>query len=194
MKLRQGTAANGFALRKTRNLNKAFELVKGILHNSRPEFNYYLQPTVRGRNYILKKHGNLKGFAVLGPNKGNRTVWLELIATEPGKGYGSILMNRIKTNALSRGMGGIIIHDPVAPARRFYQSLGAELIPKNNSANTTKMFMTTMTKRKRSPSPQSRRQPTPNRQRSPSHPSPKRRASSSASSPRRSALRQTPRH
>jgi len=192
MKIKEGNAASRFALRKSQNLNAAFELVKGILHNSRAEFNYYMGPSVRGRNYILKKHGNLKGFAILGPNKSNGTVKLHLIGTEPGKGYGSILMKKIRNNAYQeRHLMGIVISDPVGPARNFYRKLGAVNIPKGsgNSNATSLMYLNAYNKikRKRSPSPVT------SRQRSPSHQSPPRPSSSSLASVRRRAGK-TPRH
>ena len=190
-RIKRGTA-NKPALRR-RYEDAAFAFVSKILSNNRRQFQYFLNN--RGQNYTLKNKGVLKGFAILGHNKPNSSVTLELIGTsaESGKGYGSALMNRISNNAARRGIPIIVIHDPVSGARTFYRKRGAVTGSKAHSNATSLMFMPTAIKRKRSPSPQSRRQATPNRQRSPSRPSLKRRASVQSASPRQNATRQTPR-
>ena len=191
-KIKRGTA-NKPALRR-RNENAAYEFVKGILHGQN-NFKSYLRS--RGQNYTLKNAGVLKGFAILSAKRPNGTVQLDLIGTtaEKGKGYGSALMKRIENNAAKNGAHLIIIHDPVENARGFYRARGAMSYSKTNSNNTSVMLLPTsiLGKRSRSPSPTSRRQRTPNRQRSPSHPSPKRSSSSPKSSVRRSARTRTPR-
>ena len=190
-RIKRGTN-NKPALRR-RYENAAFAFVREILSNNRKEFQYFLNN--RGQNYTLKNQGVLKGFAILGHNKANGTVVLGLIGTsaEAGKGYGTALMKRIRNNARNRGVPMVVIHDPVGPARGFYKKFGATSAVKARSNATSLMHLPTGVKRKRSPSPTSRRQATPNRQRSPSRPSPKRHASVRSVSQRLNAIRQTPR-
>lgn len=188
-KIKRGTV-NKPSLRN-RYKNSAYELVKGVL-TGRSHFNHIVGKM--GQNYIIKNHKVFKGFAILGANKAaNSSVTLYLIGTsaESGKGYGSALMKRISNNAASRGINVVIIHNPVSGAKNFYYKHGAVSASKENSNNTSLMYIATA--KNNSPSPTSRRQPTPNRQISPSRPSPTRRASSSRSSPRQSATRRTPR-
>jgi GNAT superfamily N-acetyltransferase len=172
--------------------NAAYEFVKGIMFN-RPQFTSFLK--TRHRNYILKNRGTLKGFAILAKPRTNGSWVLDLIGTsaEPGKGYGKALMNRITANAARKGAGLVFIHDPVGPARGFYKKLGATSVTKQLSNMTSLMRLPTGAKRQRSPSPTSRRQATPNRQRSPSRPSPKRPSFSPRSSAQQSANGRTPR-
>lgn len=148
----------------------AFQFVRGILHGYD---NYSAHLSNRWRNYTLKNTGALKGFAILTRPRNNGAWVLDLIGTAavPGKGYGKALMARIKANAARKGVPLVLIHDPVGPARRFYEGLGAENVTKQMSNMTSLMRLPTGARR-RSASPTSRRRNTPNRQRSPSRPSP----------------------
>jgi hypothetical protein len=66
-------------------------------------------------------NGNFVGFALLSPNhENNRVLYLNLIVTKPKKGYGALLMNRIKSNARNQGFRRINLNS-VPEARTFYE-------------------------------------------------------------------------
>lgn len=174
VKIKKGTA-NKPAL-KNKYMNRAFSYVENIIN--RNELPWYLQR--RNKNYIIKNNGNFKGFAIVSQNKYNFLPSLNLIGTEPGKGYGKALMNFIIANAVANGKPIMYIHDPVSGARNWYRKWGAITEPKMNSANTTKMgLVINWAGRRGSPEVTSRRT-------APSRQSPKRPSSSRGSSGRRS--------
>ena len=183
MQIKRGTRTKP-ALREARE-NAAFNLVRGILQKNRNNFETYLRARIR--NYVIKNNGVFKGFAFLEKHKTDPSaIMLTLIATtsEPGKGYGRALMNRIVADVRRKGFRRLVIHDPLPGVRKFYEKFNAKIAPKARSPNTTLMQVNfpnnsapEVTSRRRSPSP-----------RSPARP-----ASSVGSSPRRSVNRQTPR-
>jgi hypothetical protein len=183
MQIKRGTRRKP-ALRNSRE-NAAFNLVRGILRNNRNNFETYLNERIR--NYTIKNNGVFKGFAFLEKHKTDPSALvLTLIATtsEPGKGYGRALMQRIVDDVRRKGYKRLVIHDPLPGVRNFYKKFNAKITPKARKANTTLMQVNfnnnsagEVTSRRRSPSRQS----------------PARPSSSPRSSPRRSARRQTPR-
>ena len=184
MKIKRGTRTKP-ALRNQHE-NAAFNLVRGILQNDRQDFGVYLRSRVR--NYTIKNNGQFKGFAFLEKHKTDPSaIVLALIATtsEPGKGYGRALMNRILADVRRKGYRRLVIHDPLPRVRNFYRRFNAEVAPKANSANTTLMEVALAAN--------SAPEVTSNRRRSPSRPSPRAPSSSPRASPRRSPNRKTPR-
>lgn len=183
MKIKRGTRTRP-ALRNSQE-NAAFNLVRGILQNNRANFRAYVRARVR--NYVIKNNGVFKGFAFLEKHKTDpNALVLMLIATtsEPGKGYGRALMNRIVADVRRKGYRRLVIHDPLPGVRKFYEKFNAHVVPKARSPNTTIMEVNF---------PNNSAGEVTSRRRSPSRPSPKRPASSPRSSPRRSVNRQTPR-
>lgn len=183
MKIKRGTRTKP-ALRNSQE-NAAFNLVRGILQNNRQDFGVYLRSRVR--NYTIKNNGVFKGFALLEKHKTDPSALvLMLIATtsEPGKGYGRALMQRILADVRRKGYRRLVIHDPLPGVRNFYRRFNAHPVYKANSANTS--LMEVNFPRNSAPEVTSKR-------RSPSRQSPARPSSSPRSSPRRSANRQTPR-
>lgn len=184
MKIKRGTSTKP-ALRKEKE-NAAFNLVRGILQNNRHNFDVYLRK--RTRNYVLKNNGVFKGFAFLEKHKTDPSaIMLTLIATtsEPGKGYGRTLMDRILADVRRKGYRRLVIHDPLPRVRNFYRRFNAEVAPKANSANTSLMEVALAAN--------SPPEVASNRRQSPSRPSPKGSSSSSRASPRQSPNRKTPR-
>ncbi len=190
MKVKRGTA-NQPSLKKKFE-SPAFQFVRDILTDEL-QFKLFLRD--RWRDYILKNQGVLKGFAILSQPRANGAWVLDLIGTsaEPGKGYGKALMARIRANAARKGARVVFIHDPVKSARGFYKRLGASSVTKEVSNMTSLMRLPVGPDRQQSASPTSRRQATPNRQRSPSRPSPRVPSSSPRSLPRVTGNGQTPR-
>jgi GNAT superfamily N-acetyltransferase len=184
MKIKRGTSTKP-ALRQERE-NAAFNMVRGILQNNRQDFGVYLRKRVR--NYVLKNNGVFKGFAFLEKHKTDPSaIVLALIATtsEPGKGYGRALMDRILADVRRKGYRRLVIHDPLPSVRNFYRKFNAGLAPKAHSPNTTLMEVN-LAQANSSGEVTSRR-------RSPSRPSPRGSSSSSRASPRQSPNRKTPR-
>jgi len=177
MKIKRGTSTKP-ALRKERE-NAAFNLVRGILQNNRHNFDVYLRKRIR--NYVLKNNGVFKGFAFLEKHKTDPSaIVLALIATtsEPGKGYGRALMDRILADVRRKGYRRLVIHDPLPSVRNFYRRFNAEVATKARSPNTTLMEVNLaransageVTSKRRSPfprasssSPRASPRPSPNR-------------------------------
>lgn len=80
----------------------------------------------RNHNYAVYNNGNFVGFALLTPN--NKTLDLNLIATNPNRGYGKVLMNRIKANARANGFKYINLY-PVNNAVGFYGKQNFKQVP-----------------------------------------------------------------
>lgn len=136
--------------------NTLFSYVKNIMdpNNTRAHFNSYFNK--RGRNYIaINENGKVLGFAILGPNRASGTARLLVIGTKPGRGVGGVLLNQIENNARTRGVRKVRIMDPVNNARAFYQHKGYKS-GKSIKGNNT---MTKILNRRKSPSHQSRAQP-----------------------------------
>lgn len=183
MKITRGTAAKP-ALRKSHE-DAAFNLVRGILRNNRSNFNVYLRKRIG--NYIIKNNGAFKGFAFLEKHKTDPSaIMLVLIGTEPGKGYGRALMNRIVADVKRNRYRRLVIHDPLPRVKKFYELWNAKATPKARSANTSLMEVGF--------SPNSQPEVTSNRRRSPSRSSPQSSSSSPRASPPRNQMphRQTP--
>ncbi len=140
---------------KQRNKNAAYNLVKDVVVNR-----HHLNTFIKNARRVYKLRNNngvLQGFAFLGNNNPMRgEVILQLIGTAPGKGYGRALMEHIQHKAFGRNIKTIVIHEPVAQARKFYTRIGATPVQKAHSTNTTLMNLLTAPKRNRSPSPTSR--------------------------------------
>lgn len=181
VKIKKGTA-NRPAL-KNKYMNRAYGYVENIIN--RNELPWYLKR--RNKNYIIKNNGNFKGFAIVGQNKYNFLPSLNLIGTEPGKGYGKALMNFIVSNMAASGTPIMYIHDPVANVRGWYRRWGAKTEPKMSPGNTSKMGLVINWAAGRGSPEVASRQTAPSRQ------SPKRSSSSRGSSARQSSRRQTPR-
>jgi hypothetical protein len=125
------------ALWKGVNKNAAFRFMKfGEGQAARRYFDKYFEKYNRQNYAMHNSAGVLKGFALLDANNHRRgEVVLQLIGTDPRKGYGKVLMRRIQANAHARGIHTVIIHDPVWEAQNFYRKLGAtnEGLSNNNS-------------------------------------------------------------
>ena len=80
----------------------------------------------RNRNYAVYNNGNFVGFALLTPN--NKTLNLNLIATKPKRGYGKVLMNKIKANARANGFHHINLY-AVNNAVEFYTKQNFKKVP-----------------------------------------------------------------
>ena len=76
----------------------------------------------RNHNYAVYNNGKFVGFALLSPEN-NKTLYLNVIVTEPGHGYGSALINRIKSNARKKNFKKINLNS-VNEARKFYEKMG----------------------------------------------------------------------
>lgn len=74
----------------------------------------------RTHNYAVYNNGNFVGFALLSPEKNTKSLYLNLIVTKPKKGYGVLLMNRIKANARNQGFRRINLNS-VNEAQNFYE-------------------------------------------------------------------------
>lgn len=184
MKIKRGTSTKP-ALRQERE-NAAFNMVRGILQNNRQNFDVYLRKRIR--NYVLKNNGVFKGFAFLEKHKTDPSaIVLALIATtsEPGKGYGRALMDRILADVRRKGYRRLVIHDPLTGVRKFYEKFNAKVAPKVNSFNTTLMEVN-LARSNSAGEVTSKRI-------SPSRLSPRASSSSPRASPRPSPNRKTPR-
>jgi N-acetylglutamate synthase-like GNAT family acetyltransferase len=109
------------------NFEKAKGLVKplgNIVLNS--AFRFASRAKNRTHNYAVYNNGNFVGFALLSPEN-NKSLYLNLIVTKPKKGYGSLLLNRIKSNARNQGFRRINLNS-VNEARNFYNKMGFRVV------------------------------------------------------------------
>jgi hypothetical protein len=145
------------ALWRAVNKNAAFRFMHEQFGGARRYFDKYFEKMNRQNYAMHNSAGVLRGFALLDPNNRARSeVVLQLIGTDPRKGYGKVLMRRIQANAHARGIHTVIVHDPVREAQNFYRKLGATNEGLSNS-NSPTMRLHAKRSPSRSRSPKSRK-------------------------------------
>lgn len=91
----KGPGKNALINNRRKNIEKLVEKT-GLYIN----LNNFINHRNKKFNYTIWNQEKLAGFAILKPE--NKTLELELIVTNTGKGFGTQLLNRIKNNSKNK--------------------------------------------------------------------------------------------